>query len=149
MTSGLFRLEPADPQEEATAIALILRAALERAGARAALVTPDRALAGRVAAELLRWGVIADDSAGEKLAETPPSVFLRLLMRAVAEDLAPVPLLALLKHPLAGAGLDPGGLPGGGAGAGDRDPARAAPGAGADRAARRDRAAGRRPATAA
>ncbi len=60
-----------------------------------------------MAAELLRWGVIADDSAGEPLAETPPAVFLRLLMRAVADDLAPVPLLALLKHPLAGAGLSP------------------------------------------
>lgn len=105
--SGLFRLDPADPREEAAAIALILRGVLERPAARAALVTPDRALAGRVAAELLRWGVIADDSAGEKLAETPPAVFLRLLVRAVAEELAPVPLLALLKHPLAGAGLAP------------------------------------------
>jgi ATP-dependent helicase/nuclease subunit B len=106
-TQGLFRLDPADPQEEAAAIALILRGALERPGARAALVTPDRALAGRVAAELLRWGVIADDSAGEPLAETPPAVFLRLLVRAAAEELAPVPLLALLKHPLAAAGLAP------------------------------------------
>ena len=104
-TAGLFRLSPADQQEEAVAIALILRDALETPGARAALVTPDRDLAGRVAAELLRWGVVADDSAGEPLADTPPAVFLRLLARALAEQLAPVPLLALLKHPLAGAGL--------------------------------------------
>ncbi len=106
-TAGLFRLDAADQQQEATAIALVLRQALERPGARAALVTPDRALAGRVASELLRWGVVADDSAGEPLADTPPAVFLRLLARAVAEELAPVPLLALLKHPLAGAGLAP------------------------------------------
>ena len=105
--SGLFRLDPADQHEEAASIALILRDALERPGARAALVTPDRALAGRVTAELLRWGVIADDSAGEALSETPPAVFLRLLARALAEELAPVPLLALLKHPLAAAGLSP------------------------------------------
>ncbi len=105
--SGLFRLDPDDPREEAAAIALMLRGALERPGARAALVTPDRALAARVTAELLRYGVIADDSAGEKLAETPPAVLLRLLVRAVADDLAPVPLLALLKHPLAAAGLAP------------------------------------------
>ena len=85
----------------------MLRDALETPGARAALVTPDRELAGRVAAELLRHGVVADDSAGEPLAETPPAVFLRLLTRAVAEELAPVPLLALLKHPLAAAGLSP------------------------------------------
>ena len=104
---GLTRLHPADPQEEAVAIALILREALEKPDQRAALITPDRELAGRVAAELGRFGVIADDSAGEPLAETPPAVFLRLLARAVAEQLAPVPLLALLKHPLAAAGLSP------------------------------------------
>ena len=104
---GISRLTPADQQEEAAAIALVLRDALETPGARAALVTPDRELAGRVAAELLRHGVVADDSAGEPLAETPPAVFLRLLTRAVAEELAPVPLLALLKHPFAAAGLSP------------------------------------------
>ena len=104
---GIASLTPADQQEEAAAIALILRDALETPGARAALVTPDRELAGRVAAELLRHGVVADDSAGEPLADTPPAVFLRLLTRAVAEELAPVPLLALLKHPLAAAGLSP------------------------------------------
>lgn len=104
---ALSRLEAADAQEEAVAIALTLRDALERPGARAALVTPDRALAGRVTAELLRWGVVADDSAGEPLAESPPAVFLRLLAAAVADGLGPVTLLALLKHPLAAAGVDP------------------------------------------
>jgi ATP-dependent helicase/nuclease subunit B len=102
---GLSRLKAADPQQEAQAIALVLRQALEAPGARAALVTPDRDLAGRVAAALLRYGIVADDSAGEKLADSPPAVFLRLLVRAVADELAPVPLLALLKHPLAGAGM--------------------------------------------
>jgi ATP-dependent helicase/nuclease subunit B len=104
---GLRRLNAADQQQEAQAVALILRDTLESPGARAALVTPDRNLAGRVAAALLRFGIIADDSAGEPLADTPPAVFLRLLVRAVAEDLAPVPLLALLKHPFAAAGLSP------------------------------------------
>ena len=105
--AGLALLECADAQEEAVAIALVLRGALERPGAQAALITPDRVLARRVALELARFGVIADDSAGEPLAETPPAVLLRLLARAVAEDLAPVALLALLKHPLAAAGLAP------------------------------------------
>lgn len=103
--AGLWRLTPADQQEEALAIALALRAALEQPHHRAALVTPDRDLACRVAAELGRFGVIADDSAGEKLADTPPAAFLRLLAEAVAKALRPVPLLALLKHPLAAAGL--------------------------------------------
>ena len=104
---GLSRLNAADQQQEAQSIALVLRQALETPGARAALVTPDRDLAGRVAAALLRFGIVADDSAGEPLADTPPAVFLRLLVRAVAEELAPVPLLALLKHPLQAAGMSP------------------------------------------
>jgi ATP-dependent helicase/nuclease subunit B len=102
---ALTRLTPSDAQEEAVAIALVLRDAVETPGRRAALVTPDRALAGRVAAELLRWGIVADDSAGEKLSHTPPAVFLRLLARAMVEQLAPVALLSLLKHPLAAAGM--------------------------------------------
>ncbi len=105
--AGLERLEPADQQEEAVAIALALRDALEVPDARAALVTPDRQLAGRVAAELLRFGVVVDDSAGETLAETPPGAFFRLLARAVAEGFTPVALLSVLKHPLAALGLDP------------------------------------------
>lgn len=104
---GLSLLKPQDEQEEAVAIALILRDALEQPGARAALVTPDRALAARVSAELLRFGILADDSAGEALADTPPAVFLRLLAEAVAAELAPVPLLGLLKHPFTAAGLAP------------------------------------------
>ena len=104
---GMTRLSPADQQEEAVAIALVLRGALETPNARAALVTPDRELAGRVTAELARYGVIADDSAGEKLMQTPPATFLRLLADAVAESLRPVPLLAVLKHPFAAAGLSP------------------------------------------
>ena len=102
---GLERLAAADQQEEAVAVALVLRQALETPGARAALVTPDRVLAARVAAELGRFGVVVDDSAGEPLGETPPGTFLRLLAQAVVEALAPVALLSVLKHPLAGLGL--------------------------------------------
>ena len=105
--NGLCRLSAADQQEEAAAIALVLREALVTPGHRAALVTPDRDLAGRVATELARYGVVADDSAGEPLGATPPAVFLRLLAVALAEHLAPVRLLAMLKHPLAAAGMSP------------------------------------------
>ena len=105
--AGLSRLTPVDQQEEALAIALILRGAIETPHHRAALVTPDRDLAGRVAVELGRFGIVADDSAGEPLASTPAAVFLRLLAQATAEALRPVPLLALLKHPLAAAGMTP------------------------------------------
>ncbi len=102
--TGVRALELADPAEEAQAVAVALRQALEVPGRTAALVTPDRALARRVAAHLRRWGVIADDSAGRPLSQTPPGTFLLALAAAAAERFAPVPLLALLKHPLAMAG---------------------------------------------
>jgi len=104
--AGLTRLDAPDAQAEAAAIALTLREALETPGARAALVTPDRDLARRVSAELTRHGILADDSAGEPVATTPTGSFLRLLARMVAEDFAPVPLLATLKHPLCCAGME-------------------------------------------
>jgi len=97
--AGLSLLTAADAQGEAAAIALALREALEQSGARAALVTPERDLARRVSAELARHGIIADDSAGEPLGASPGGAFLRLIARMVAEDFAPVPLLAVLKHP--------------------------------------------------
>ncbi|MEX6724469.1 double-strand break repair protein AddB [Parapedomonas caeni] len=97
-------LEAANPAEEALAIALALRQALDDPEATAALVTPDRTLARRVAGHLKRFGLAIDDSAGMPLANTPPAAFMRLLAQAVIEDLAPVALLALLKHPLMAAG---------------------------------------------
>ncbi|MBR0654291.1 double-strand break repair protein AddB [Plastoroseomonas arctica] len=103
---GLSLLAAPEPGAEADAIALLLRETLEVKGARAALVTPDRDLARRVSAALVRHGITADDSAGEPFGETPAGGFLRLLVRAVAEGFAPVPLLALAKHPLAAAGMD-------------------------------------------
>ena len=102
---GMWRLDCPGPQEEAAAVALLMRQRLERPGETAALVTPDRGLARRVAAELRRWNIEVDDSAGTKLSLTPPGVFLRLVLDAAAFELAPLPLLALGKHPLAAAGM--------------------------------------------
>ncbi|WP_119167186.1 double-strand break repair protein AddB [Algihabitans albus] len=106
--TGLRRIDCPDPGTEATTVALLLRETLDTPGKRAALVTPDRALARRVAAELRRWGLEVDDSAGRPLATTPPSAFLRLTAQMVAERLAPLPLLATLKHPLAAGGEETG-----------------------------------------
>jgi ATP-dependent helicase/nuclease subunit B len=102
--SGVRALEVADPAAEAQAIALALREALEQPGRTAALVTPDRNLARRVSAHLRRWGIVADDSAGQPLSQTPPGTLLLAAANAAAERFAPVPLLALLKHPLVMAG---------------------------------------------
>jgi ATP-dependent helicase/nuclease subunit B len=98
--TGVRALELADPAEEAQAIAVALREALETEGRTAALVTPDRNLARRVSSHLRRWGVEADDSAGRPLSQLAPGTLLLALAAAAAEQFAPVPLLALLKHPL-------------------------------------------------
>ena len=88
-----------DLREEALAIALIMREVLETPGKTAALVTPDRNLARRTAAELERWDIQVDDSAGRPLSLTPIGIFLRLVIQA-AESESRLKLLALLKHPL-------------------------------------------------
>jgi ATP-dependent helicase/nuclease subunit B len=100
--SGLRVAELRDPAAEAQAIALALREALETPARTAALITPDRQLAGRVSALLARWGIAADDSAGTPLGAAPAGTLLLGIAGAAAEDLAPVALLALLKHPLVG-----------------------------------------------
>jgi ATP-dependent helicase/nuclease subunit B len=102
---GVNYIDCPGPQEEASIIALIMRQTLEEEAKTAALITPDRALARRVAAELGRWNTEVDDSAGIPLARTPPGSFLRLSARLAAENMAPVSLLAVLKHPLAAVGL--------------------------------------------
>jgi ATP-dependent helicase/nuclease subunit B len=100
--SGIRLATMADAAAEAQAIALALRGALETPGKTAALVTPDRGLAARVAMLLARWGIEADDSAGLPLSQSVPGTLLLGIASAAAEELAPVPLLALVKHPLAG-----------------------------------------------
>lgn len=104
---GVTRIDATTPQEEAGIIALILRQALETPGQTAALVTPDRNLARRVATELRRWDVRVDDSAGRPLAQTPVGSYLRLIMDTAVQG-APIPLLSLLKHPMAGGGWPAG-----------------------------------------
>ena len=98
--NGVSVVEAADEGEEALALAIVLREVLETSGKTAALITPDLGLTRRVKAELSRWGVDIEDSAGRALSETPAGVFARLLL-AAAQSSAPLDLLALLTHPLA------------------------------------------------
>lgn len=102
--AGVRLIEAANPDEEAQAIALIVREALEVAGRRIAVVMPDRALAARVVQHLRRWNIEADDSAGRPLPQTTAGRLFLLLAEVAAEQAAPVPLMALLEHPLVAAG---------------------------------------------
>ncbi|WP_309086144.1 double-strand break repair protein AddB [Chelativorans sp.] len=103
--AGVSLIEAANEREEAAAIAVALRQAIAREGANAALVTPDRALARRVAAELRRFGIRADDSGGSLLADSVPATLLRLMLEAVCRPREPVVIVAMLKHPLLRVGL--------------------------------------------
>ena len=103
---GITLVNCADMREEALTIALLLREAVETPEKTAALVTGDRNLARRVAAELERWNLKVDDSAGKPLALTPLGIFLRLTVQACEEEFRPVAFLSLLKHPLTCLGED-------------------------------------------
>jgi ATP-dependent helicase/nuclease subunit B len=84
--------------EEALALAVAMRETLETPGKTAALVTPDPSIARRVAAELARWGVEVEDSAGRTLGQSPAGVLARLILDAAIE-FTPRSLLALLARP--------------------------------------------------
>lgn len=95
------RIDCESINEEALAIALILRETLETPEKTAALVTNDRMLARRVILEMKRWGVELDDSAGTPLHHTPVGVYLSLIALLGKEyPNNQSNLLSLLKHPL-------------------------------------------------
>ena len=104
--AGVSLLAAHNEREEALAIAIAIREALETPEARVALVTPDRGIARRVSAELERWHLTVDDSAGARLDLTPEGLFARLVAEALAEPTEPARLLAVLKHPFAALGLE-------------------------------------------
>ena len=101
-------IETANAEEEALAIAVCLREAIEIPTRTAALVTPDRALARRVVAALERWDVEVDDSGGDALADTRAGILARLVAEVALGGFEPAPLLALLKHPLLRLGAEAG-----------------------------------------
>jgi ATP-dependent helicase/nuclease subunit B len=102
---GVGLIEAHDEREEALALAIAMREVLETPCGTAALVTPDRKLARRVRAELLRWNAVAEDSAGEILAESPIGVLARLALACAASKMAAPDLAALFTHPLLRLGL--------------------------------------------
>ena len=84
--------------EEALALAIAMREALETPGRSAALITPDPSLSRRVAVELRRWGVEVEDSALQTLGLSSAGTLARLVLQA-AIQFTPLSLLALLAHP--------------------------------------------------
>ncbi len=103
--AGVEIVEAPDVGSEALAVALRLRELLETDG-RALVVAPDRQLARRIAAELERFDLAVEDSAGQPLDQTAPGSFALLVAHAALDPDPVVPALAVLKHPLARAGRD-------------------------------------------
>ena len=91
-------VETRNVQEEATAIALILRQSLEIPGRTASFVTPDRHLARRVKTELQRWDISIDDSAGEPLLSWSGASLLHLLVESAMKGFERDSLSRLLRH---------------------------------------------------
>ena len=108
--AGVAILEAPSAEDEAEAIALILREVVETPGRTAALVSPDRVLARRVAARLATWDLHVEDAAGQPFGKTTVGAFLDLVIEAAATRLQPVALMALLKHPLCRLGMGAGEL---------------------------------------
>ncbi len=98
--TGVRLLEAAHQGEEALAIAILMREALATPERRVALVTPDRELSRRVIAQLARWNITADDTAGMPLSLTAPGALMLALAQLLASDFAALALLTVLKHPL-------------------------------------------------
>ncbi|MDX2275863.1 MAG: double-strand break repair protein AddB [Hyphomonadaceae bacterium] len=95
---GVRLIEAATENEEAAAIAVLLREALER-GRTAALATPDADLARRVESKLARWGVAPVASHGRPLRQSEPGLLAALLCELADDPGEPVALAALMKHP--------------------------------------------------
>ena len=103
---GLRLIEAPDRQHEARAIALLFRELLEHKDRHAALVTPDRDLAQMVAAELLRWNAMIDDSGGEPLIRFGRAQLCKLVIDCVEDGFTPASLVALLAQPAVTLGLE-------------------------------------------
>lgn len=92
-------VEVDDEREESLSISIVIREMLEQPDSTTLLITPDRNLAERVKADLKRWDISVEDSAGIPLSLTQIGIFARLIAEATASHFAPQPFLALLKHP--------------------------------------------------
>jgi ATP-dependent helicase/nuclease subunit B len=95
--AGVCILTAENESEEALALAIAMREILETPAKTAALVTPDAGVARRVAAELARWGVEVEDSAGRTLGQSEAGALARLVLQA-AIDFTPAALCALFAH---------------------------------------------------
>ncbi len=104
--TGVSLLHAPTRHLEARAIALALRHAVHDGMQSVALVTPDRDLASRVATELRRWAIIANDTRGETLLNRGAGHLLRLLCDCAQAGCSAQTVVAVLHDPYADFGMD-------------------------------------------
>lgn len=98
-TKGIQLVNCNSQRDEAAAIAIKIREIINIPEKTTALVTYDRNLARRVAAELERFEIKVDDSAGLPLHLSPVGVFFRLIAESAEDINSEIKIISLLKHP--------------------------------------------------
>lgn len=102
--AGLSVLAAPGEDIEARAIAVAARDALER-GLTVGIISPDRNLARRIAAELGRFDIAVDDAAGTPLFQSAAGRLARQALALAANRFAPVDLMSLLRNGATSLGL--------------------------------------------
>jgi ATP-dependent helicase/nuclease subunit B len=102
--AGLSTIAARNADEEARAIALLARDALDR-GESVGIISPDQTLSRRIAAELGRFDIAVDDAAGTPLFQSAIGRLARLALGVAASGFGPVELIALLANRGVGLGL--------------------------------------------
>lgn len=96
-SEGLEVIRARNEDEEARAVALAARQALDE-GQTVGIVTPDRNLARRIAAELKRFAITVDDAAGAPLFQSAAGRLLRQILALAVNGCTPVDLMSLLRN---------------------------------------------------
>lgn len=96
-TTGVSIIAARNEDEEARAVALAAREALEKQET-VGIVTPDRNLARRIAAELKRFDIEVDDAAGTPLFQSAAGRLLRQILALAESGCGAVDLIALLRN---------------------------------------------------
>lgn len=104
-TQGMSIIAARNEDEQARAIAIAARASLAQ-DRTVGIVSPDRNLARRIAAELKRFAIEVDDAAGTPLFQSAAGRLARQLLATADNDCAAVDLIALLRNRAVSFGLE-------------------------------------------
>lgn len=99
-SSGLSLLTLKDDNAEAKAIALLIKERLLALNETVMVVTENKILSRKIAAESALLGITVNASAGMPLLQTTSGVFFALISELMHDGFRPDVFLALLKHPL-------------------------------------------------